>query len=115
MIIRIKNLRAETLLGAYKEERLARRVVILNVQIAYDAQMAVASDRLQDTLDYADIEQRIVDSLATQKFVLLESLAEHVARLLMRDPKVQSATVEIDKPGALKNADSVAIIHTLSR
>ncbi len=115
MIIRIKNLRAQTLLGAYADERQARRTVILNLEIDYDHARALASDALADALDYAKIEQAVIDSLAAQKFVLLESLAAHVAKLIMGFAQVREVAVEIDKPGALKHADSVSVAHRMKR
>lgn len=116
MIIRIKNLRAQTLLGAYDEERQARRTVVITLAAEYDAATPLKSDLLADALDYAKLEQVIVDSLAKQRFVLLESLAEHVAWLILGEfPAVREIAVEIDKPGALRHADSVSVVHTLKR
>ena len=115
MMIRIKNLRAQTLIGAYDDERQARRTVTLNLAIDYDHRNALITDALGETLDYAVIEQSIVEALPLQHFVLLESLAEYVAKIVMSYPLVREVTVEIDKPGALKHADSVSVIHTAAR
>lgn len=115
MIIRIKNLRAQTVLGVYPEEQVSPRTVVLNITIEYDHRHAVASDQLQDTVDYGLIEQHIVESLYAHRYGLLETLAEHVAQLVMGFAGVREVTVEIDKPGALKHADSVSVIHTLIR
>lgn len=113
MIIRIKRLRAETLLGAYAEERHALRPVTLDLTLVFDHTQAVKTDQLQDTIDYALIEQAIVASLKEQRFRLLESLVEHVAQLVMGFAGVTEVTVEIDKPGALMQAESVSVIHTV--
>lgn len=114
MMIRIKQLRAETILGVYAEERHALRTVIMNLDIIIDHSHAVISDQLQDTIDYAIIEQTIVDSLKEQCFHLIETLAKHVAELVMGFAGVKSVTVEIDKPGALKYASSVSVVHTIT-
>ena len=112
MKINIKNLKAQTLLGVYEEERKALREVILNLTIDYDHTQAVASDDVQDTIDYAIIEQTIVDGLARQKFALLESLAAYVTKQVMGFAGVREVQVEIDKPGALNYAECVSIIHS---
>lgn len=115
MKILIKDLKAQTLLGAYSTERHARREVVLNLEIDYDAARAAQSDRLQDALDYAVLEKAIVDSLHAQTFTLLETLATHVASLVMQHAAVQRVRVEIDKPGALPHARSVAVVHEEAR
>ncbi|MFW0777231.1 MAG: dihydroneopterin aldolase [Rickettsiales bacterium] len=115
MKINIKNLKAKTLLGVYEEERKAQREVTLNLTIDFDHKQAVASDDVKDTIDYAVIEQTIVDGLSRQKFALLESLAAYVTKQVMGFAGVREVTVAIDKPGALKHADSVAIIHSESQ
>lgn len=115
MIIRIKNLRAKTVLGVYPEEQDILRPVLINVSVEYDHSQAIKTDHLRDTIDYGLIERHIVESLAQQKFALLETLAEHVAQLAMGFAGAREVTVEIDKPGALKHADSVSVVHTLAR
>lgn len=115
MIIKIKNLEAYTLLGVYPEERGGLRKVLLNLTVVYDASRAMHSDDVADALDYAELETRIVTSLAAQTFALIEALAHHVAQLVMAYPAVHEVTVEIDKPGALQHAPSVSITHTVSR
>jgi FolB domain-containing protein len=113
VIIKIKNLRAKTLIGVYPEERKAQRELVLNLTIDYDHSAAVASDNVADVPDYAVIEQTVVASLSKQTFELLEPLAEHVAKLVLTFAHVKSVTVEIDKDGTLKYADSVSVTHTL--
>lgn len=115
MMIAIKKLRAQTMLGAYAEERLTQRTVVINLHIVFDHASGVASDRLQDTLDYAEIEKNIIESLNDQHFVLLESLAAHVAKLVLAFPQAEEVTVEVEKPGALRHADCVAVTCRMTR
>jgi D-erythro-7,8-dihydroneopterin triphosphate epimerase len=114
VIIRIKNLRAKTLIGVYPEERNAQRELTLNLTIDYDHSAAVASDSVHDVPDYAVIEQAVVNVLSKQTFQLLEPLADHVAKLVLTFKYVKSVTVEIDKDKVLEYADSVSVTHTLS-
>ena len=114
MIIHIKNLRAQTLLGCFPEERAALREVVLNLTIEYDHAKSLISDNVADVPDYGVIEQTIVDLLAKQEFHLLESLAALVMKTLLAFNGVRQVTVEIDKAGTLKYADSVSVTHTQS-
>lgn len=115
MIIKIKNLKAETLLGAYAKERIKTRPVIIHLAIDYDHARAVASDALKDAVNYTAIENAITESLPRQKFILLESLADHVARLIMQFPAVREVTVEIEKPGVMHHAETVSVVHIARR
>ncbi|MGE0753717.1 MAG: dihydroneopterin aldolase [Alphaproteobacteria bacterium] len=109
----IKNLKAETIIGVLPEERKDKQKVTLDLEVTYDA--IVRKDKLEETLDYADIERKITASLAKQKFHLIESLAEHIAHLVLAYDKVQDVCVWLGKPGALKSADNVVLEYRLSR
>ena len=115
MRITLKDIRAQTLLGVYPQEREALRDVLLTVSVEYDASQAAATDEMEKALDYAAIEAAIVGSLPRQTFALLEALAENVAQLVLAFPAARQVTVEIDKPGALAHARSVSVTHTVSR
>lgn len=115
MIINIRNLKAETLLGAYAKERTKTRPVVIHLSIDYDHARALKSDSLKDAVNYAAIEKTITESLPQQKFILLESLAEHVAALVMNIPEVREVTVEIEKPGAMRRAEMVSVVHKARR
>ena len=115
MIVNIRNLKAETLLGAYTKERSKPRPVIIHLAIDFDHVAAVASDKLKDTVDYGAIEHVIIESLPKQTFALLEGLAVHVGGLVMQNPLVREVTVEIEKPGVMLHAESVSVVHKVIR
>ena len=46
---------------------------------------------------------------------LLEALAGRILKLIMKDPKVLSATVRVDKPHALRFAKSVSVEMSAER
>lgn len=115
MIIRINNLKAETIIGAYPAERKAKRKVIFNLTIDYDAAVAVTSDKLEDALDYAAIEKIILTSVAKQKFHLMEALVAYVAHLVLAVERVRGVTVTLDKPNAIESADTVSVEYSLRK
>jgi FolB domain-containing protein len=115
VIIRIHKLKAETIIGAYPAERKAKRQVMLDLAIEYDALLAVSSDKLEDALDYAAIEKIIVTTLPKQKFHLIEALASYVAHLVLAMERVRGVTVVLHKAGALEHADSVSVEYSLKK
>jgi D-erythro-7,8-dihydroneopterin triphosphate epimerase len=115
MVICIKNLRLSGILGVYEEERRAERNIIINARVEYDAQKALLSDGLADALDYKQIRDVIVDFVAASKFKLIETLAGGIVEQLIKDTRIQKLEIEVDKPNALRLAESVSAILVWER
>lgn len=107
--ILVRDLACRTVIGDNPEERRARQDLLIQLRLGYDGLAAGRSDRLADALDYRALKKRVVEHVEASSFHLLEALAESVATVCLADPRVQQATVTIDKPGALRFARSVAI------
>ncbi|MCK5148511.1 dihydroneopterin aldolase [bacterium] len=115
MEIRIKNLRARGIIGIYDWEKDHPQDVIINVSMIFDGTLAAQTDKIEDTVDYKRVKKRILDIVEHQHFGLIEKMATAVMDMIMEDSKVEKATVEIDKPFALRFADSVSVSHTVER
>ena len=115
MKIRIKNLRLRTVIGVYEWERVQPQEVLLNIDLEFDGTRAGQSDRLEDTIDYKALKRRVLDEVEASSFQLLERLATRVLEIIHEDPRIHSARVEIDKPGALRFADSVSVEVSFQR
>ena len=107
--IRITNLRLRTVIGANDWERDIKQDVVLNITITFDAKKSRATDSLEDTIDYKSLSKAIIQQVESSSYYLLERLADAVLEIIMNDNRVQTATVRIDKPGALRFADSVSL------
>jgi len=115
VIINIKGLRAMTLLGVYPHERKEKREVLIDLAIEYDASAAMQSDTMEDALDYALIEQEVINSVRDQRYELLEALTKHIADVVMHFDVVQAVTVQVHKPGALVHAPGVSFTYAARR
>ena len=115
MRIHIKNLRLRTLIGIFDWEREHKQDVVVNVRIDFDGATAAASDQIKDTVDYKTITKRIIGLVEAAEFYLVERLADRILQLIMDDQKVQRAEVEVDKPQALRFADSVSVTCSAER
>ncbi|HRZ39377.1 MAG TPA: dihydroneopterin aldolase [Candidatus Omnitrophota bacterium] len=107
--IQITNLKLRTIIGANDWERTIKQDIVLNIIIDFDATMAIETDDLAHTFDYKKIKREIVNFVDSSQFHLLERLTSEVLDLIMADPKVEFASVRIDKSNALRYADSVSI------
>ncbi|MEQ9618152.1 MAG: dihydroneopterin aldolase [Deltaproteobacteria bacterium] len=115
MIIRIENLRLRTVVGIFDWEKEVKQDVVINVEIEFDGAEAMKKDDIQHTIDYKSTTKRIISEVEGKDYNLIEKIAGDVMEIIMQDKKVQKATVKIDKPGALRFADSVSVTHTESR
>jgi len=109
MIISIKELRLRTIIGAHDWERDVKQDVVINVIAEVDGNPAAESDDLLDTVDYKMITKEIIELVETSEFYLIEKLAESILDIVMFDQRIVRASVEVDKPHALRFADSVSI------
>lgn len=110
MLIRIKNLRLRTIIGVNEWERTQAQEVVVNVEMEFDGTAAAGSDDLADTIDYKSLKRRIMERVEASSFFLLEKLASEILRIVTAEPRVIRATVEVDKPAALRFADSVSVV-----
>lgn len=113
--IYIRDLALRCIIGLYPEERKNKQDVIINIVLETDLRAAGKSDALKDTVDYKAIKLAILDFVENSSFQLIESLAEGIAAICLKDKRVLNAAVTIDKPGALRFARSVAVEITRSR
>ena len=103
-LIRISNVRADCVVGIYEFERVKTQPLIVEVELHVDVAKAVASERIEDTVDYAKVRDLIVATLVDGKFQLIETAAEHVARACLAMPQVHGIRVKIEKPEAIAPA-----------
>ncbi len=115
MLIQIKNLRLRTIIGINEWEREKPQDIIVNIKIEYDGTRAAQSDQLEHSVNYKEITKQMIQEVENSKFLLLEKLSEHLLQKIMKDPMVYRATVEIDKPHALRFADSVSVTNSAER
>ena len=109
MQIHIKNLRLRAIIGIFDWERTHKQDVIINARINFDGSQIAESDRIDSTVDYKTLCKRIISVVEESEFFLLEKLADRILQLIMDEPKVERAVVEVDKPLALRFADSVSV------
>lgn len=115
MILKIKNLKAHTIIGVHAWEKEKSRDLIISVEAYFDGSKAVESDNITDTPDYDHISQIIIKETEQSRFDLIEKLADHLLGFIMEDSRISKVIIEIDKPGAVEAAESVSITAEKTR
>jgi dihydroneopterin aldolase / 2-amino-4-hydroxy-6-hydroxymethyldihydropteridine diphosphokinase len=107
--IHITDLLLRTIIGINDDERRNRQDVLINIVLQADTRPAGASDRIEDAVNYRTITKRIVALVEGSQYYLVEKMAAEIAAVCLEDPRVEAATVRVEKPGALRFARSVGV------
>ncbi len=115
MIIKIENLKLRTIIGVFDWEKEKKQDVNINIELEFDGTMAGKNDRIEDTVDYKSLNKKIINYVEKESFNLLEKMVVSIGSIIMEDKKIKKAIVRVDKPGALRFADSVSVTHTIEQ
>ncbi|MDH4216840.1 MAG: dihydroneopterin aldolase [Gallionella sp.] len=108
-IIFLRELKVTTLIGIYEWEKRAPQTLQLDLDIAMPNSRACQTDNIADALDYAEVAQHIQTVLSEGHFSLLESLAEHIAQIILKDFNVPWVKVSVAKLQAIQNCKMVGV------
>lgn len=108
-IITITNLRLRTFIGFNEEEKNKQQDIVINAEIHYPASNLCLEDNVDSALNYKNICKAIISHVENGRFLLLEKLTSDVLGICVDHPMVTYAQVKIDKPHALRFADSVSL------
>jgi dihydroneopterin aldolase len=84
----------------HHENRLGQRFVV-DLELKLDLSEAGASDRLSDTISYADVVAEAERAFIAQRFKLLEAAADALCRTILgRFTRIEEVRVSVHKPHA---------------
>jgi D-erythro-7,8-dihydroneopterin triphosphate epimerase len=107
--IYIRDLAVRCIIGVNHDERTEKQDVVINVILFTDTRNAGQTDILENSVDYKMVKNAVLSLVENSAFLLIEKLAEEIAKVCLDDSKVQKVNVTVDKPGALRYTRSVAV------
>ncbi len=114
--ILIHDLRLRCLIGIHPEERETPQELRIHLALSVDIRKAAATDSIADAVDYQSVTERIHAFTASSRRLLLETLVEDMARMILQEfPAVQSLQLRVEKPAALPLARFAGIEIERSR
>ena len=105
----IEGLQLTSLIGVYDWERQSKTSLLVDVTLLTDLSLAAKSDRVADTVNYAEVAQSLLEVADNSEFELLEALAEAMIQTLFKHYSLSAITLKLSKPDILANAHNVAI------
>lgn len=108
--ILIKDLAVPGIVGIKPDERINPQDVLINATLWVDTRPAAASDDIVDAVNYRTVTKAMIAHVESGEPMLVERMvAELAAIALESDARIQEVEVTVEKPGALRHADSVGI------
>ncbi len=108
--VSIERLGARARIGVHPWERRLRQPLWLDIELTADVAAAAREDVLADALDYAAVAHTALAVCAATRFALVETLAEHLAAVLLDSFSVDWLRLRLRKPEALGMAAAVGVL-----
>ena len=108
MKMMLKDIEIQAVIGTLSHERNGDHRIFVDIEFEYDASDAAAEYKLEHAVDYTEIMSKGINIAKHGKFYLLETLAVKIIEMIRSYPQISSASVEVRKPNALKNAGFVS-------
>ncbi len=105
----IRALKTEAIIGIFDWERQVKQTVVIDIEMAANIHKAALTDAITDTLNYKGVAKRVLAFVEASKFHLVETLAEHVAMLILEEFAVEWVSIVLSKPGAVRNSRDVGV------
>jgi dihydroneopterin aldolase len=109
-IIFLTGLTTECIIGIWDWERKVRQKVVIDLEMGADIRKAATSDHIDDTLDYKRVSKRVLQFVGDSQFQLVETMAEHIAKLVVTEFAVPWVRVKLNKQGAIRGSRDVGIL-----
>ena len=105
----IKNLEVETVIGIFQWEREVRQLISVDIEMEFDNKTAAQSDDIKDALNYKLVGKRVTAFIKKSNFQLVETLAEKISKIILKEFPVSKVKIKVSKPGAMRGSDSVGV------
>jgi len=105
----IKDFIIQEIIGIHKHEKTKKQKIKFNIIIDVDQNTVPNEKDIKSIVDYEKITNKLKNLAENKKYNFLESLAEDSFKEIFEDKRINSVKIKIEKPEAIKNADSVGI------
>ncbi len=106
----LKGLRCQIKIGVTEEERKQPQPVLIDLQLYLDITKAVATEDIEETVNYSAVQKKVKAFLENKEYVLVEKMCvDIVDHLLHNFDKIKAVKCTCWKPEALKDAENVGV------
>lgn len=111
----ITNLLARGVIGVTERERRRPQDILINVTLFTETKRAAETDNIRSTVNYSTVAKKLLSHAEMIGRQTVEALASDLAVICLGEPKVERVIVRVEKPGAVRFAESVGVEIERSR
>jgi FolB domain-containing protein len=111
----IKNILARGIIGIKEWEREKPQDILINIDLYTETRGPTTSDDITGIIDYSKVTKKVIHLAETAKRFTVEALADDIAQICLDDTRVLKVTVRVEKPGAVRFAQTVGVEIELVR
>lgn len=111
----IKNLLARGIIGVRDWERKRAQDILINITLFTDTRRAAETDDIADCADYSEVTKKVLAHAESAARLTVEALANDLAGICLAQNNVQRVIVRVEKPTAVRFAESVGVEIERSR
>ena len=105
----IKDFIIKEIIGIHEHEKIKKQKIKFNIVLNVDQSSIPDEKDIKSIVDYEKITNKLENLIKSKKYNFLESLAEDSFEEIFKDKRINSVTIKIEKPEAIKNAKSVGV------
>ena len=105
----IKDFIIQEIIGIHEHEKMKKQKIKFNIVIDVNQNTFPDEKNIKSIVDYEKITNKLENLAKSKKYNFLESLAEDSFKEIFEDKRIDAITIKIEKPDAIKNAESVGV------
>jgi len=105
----IKDFIIQEIIGIHEHEKTKKQKIKFNIVVDVNQNTVPNEKDIKSIVDYEKITNKLENLVKNKKYNFLESLAEDSFKEIFEDKRINSVKIKIEKPDAIKNADSVGV------
>tara|TARA_Y100000590_G_scaffold91001_1_gene102647 strand:- start:442 stop:870 length:429 start_codon:yes stop_codon:yes gene_type:complete len=105
----IKDFVVEEIIGIHEHEKIKKQKIKFNIVLDINQNSIPDEKDIKSIVDYEKITNKLENLTKNKKYNFLESLAEDSFKEIFEDKRINSVTIKIEKPEAIKKALSVGV------
>ena len=109
--IKIEDLKVDTIIGVFDEERLKPQTILISIKCQLDLDHNQDLDNIENVTSYSDIKKEIVTFVSASQYKTLEKLITELKKQLDNQFPIKIEKLEINKIEIAKkyNAKKVSV------
>ena len=105
----IKDFIIQEIIGIHEHEKTKKQKIKFNIILDINQNSIPDEKDIKSIVDYEKITNKLEYLARIKKYNFLESLAEDSFVQIFEDKRINAVTIKIEKPEAIKNAESVGV------